>query len=313
VQVINPTGLNPLIVAKGIVTNHPYGKPVARMVKCNAAERALFQWAIFSDGLIDLKGNNASTNSYDSSNPAYSTNGQYDPNKALMNGSVGTNGTVINVGNADIMGDAATGPGGTVNIKNNGTVSGVIRDDTRVDLPPAELPTDFTGVSIPAINGTTTLTAGDYVVPSINLSGQSQLYLEGNVRIHVTGNVSVSGQGQINSSNTSNVALYIGGPSASIGGNGIINSGTPGQFQIYGLPSLTSISLGGNGALSATVYAPNAALTIVGNGDISGSLAAKSVTLTGNASVHFDEALLQSGPKIGFRVRSWLEVPTAQP
>lgn len=313
VQVINHTGLNPIIVARGIVTNHPYGKPVARMVRCNAAERALFQWAIFSNGLIDLKGNNASTNSYNSSDPAHSTNGQFDPNKALMNGSVGTNGTVINVGNADIHGDAATGPGGTVNIKNNGTVSGTIRDDTRVDLPPAELPTDFVGTNLPAINGTTTLTAGDYIVPSINLSGQSKLYFEGNVRLYVTGNVNVAGQGEFKSGSTSSVALYLGGASASIAGNGIVNAGTPLQFQVYGLPSLTSLSLSGNGAMSATVYAPNANLTIGGNGEFSGSLVANTVTLNGNASVHFDEALLDSGPKIGFRARSWQEVPTAQP
>jgi hypothetical protein len=313
IQVINPTGLNPILVSKATVTNHPYGKAVSRMVKCTSAERALFQFAIFSDGMIDLKGNNASTNSYNSSDPNHSTNGAYDPNKALQNGSIGTNGSVINVGNADIYGDAATGPGGTVNLKNNGTVSGVIRDDTRVDLPAAELPTGFVGTSLPAINTTTTLTAGDYVVPSINLSGKSMLYLEGNVRIHVTGDLSISGQGQINSASTSNVAIYLGGPSASVGGNGIINNGTPGRFQIYGLPGLTSLSLGGNGVLSATVYAPNAELTVVGNGEITGSIVAKSVILTGNASIHFDEALLQSGPKVGFRAQSWQEIPVAQP
>jgi hypothetical protein len=76
-------------------------------------------------GQIDLKGNNISTDSYDSSNPLESTNGQYDPAKAGNRGDVATNLGItdsLHVGNANIYGHTQTGAGGSVYIGPNGAI-----------------------------------------------------------------------------------------------------------------------------------------------------------------------------------------------
>ena len=64
---------------------------------------------------------------------------------------------------------------------------------------------------------------------------------------------------------------------------------------IYGLPSLTSISFGGNAAFTGTIYAPEADFSFGGGGnntyDYVGSLVTNSCKLNGHANFHYDESL----------------------
>jgi hypothetical protein len=76
---------------------------------------------------IDLNGNNILTDSFDSANPLYSTNGLYDPNpnKVRDNGDIAAHFGItnsINAGSANIWGRGATGPGGLVSVGPNGAV-----------------------------------------------------------------------------------------------------------------------------------------------------------------------------------------------
>src|SRR5216684_2050124 len=77
---------------------------------------------------IDYKGNNFTTDSFDSADPAYSTNGLYPSGRLDMtkaNGDMVTDGTITNsfvVGNANIKGHVATGPNGNVSIGAYGSV-----------------------------------------------------------------------------------------------------------------------------------------------------------------------------------------------
>ncbi len=321
IQVINPSSENPVFVAKATVTNHPYGKPVSRMAKVIGYERALFSYAVFSDGQID--GVNA--DSYDSSNPLYSTDGQYDPDKKRDRGDVGTNSTVtdtIDVGIA-IYGTASVGPGGTVSggivgpfgTPNNTVATGYFRDDTRVDIPPPSLPSNFSpSVSYGNLNSGT-VSSGDYTATSLG----GGVVFEGNVRIHVKGNIGVSGNKEIKVTPGSKVEIYVDGD-MDIGGNGFVNPGNPTTLQLYGMATSKSINLHGNGAFSGAIYAPTADLTLKGGGNsgvIYGSVVVKSYNANGGAAgkvwVHYDEALKQSGPSVGYRATSWQELPVAQP
>src|SRR5205823_688513 len=85
----------------------------------------LFGFAIAASSTIDLGGNGTRVDSFDSSDPNRSTDGQYDSTKATANGNVVTSLRIpnsMNVGNADIYGKVSTGPHGTVTIGPQGSI-----------------------------------------------------------------------------------------------------------------------------------------------------------------------------------------------
>ncbi|MEY2408555.1 MAG: hypothetical protein QOF48_1225 [Verrucomicrobiota bacterium] len=98
---------------------------LGRGVRVTAARDVLFVKGMVAKDAIDLNGNGVSTDSFDSSNPAYSTGGLYDPAKAKDSGDIAVNASIvnsINLGNADIHGHASTGPNGTISMGPSGGV-----------------------------------------------------------------------------------------------------------------------------------------------------------------------------------------------
>ena len=149
---------------------------LARKVKVIANLDAIFARGMVAKEWIDLHGNNVSSDSFDSSNPAFSNNGQYDPNplRTRDNGDIASNSSLTNSisgGNANIAGHVSTGPNGSVAIGANGTVGdkawvaanmhgiqpGHIADDMNVNFPDVKIP--FTGGDIP-VGGPLTITNG---------------------------------------------------------------------------------------------------------------------------------------------------------
>lgn len=121
-------------------------------------------------GYIDLNGNNIHTDSFDSMDPRYSTNGHYYAAWHKANGDLAVNTSLsnsFNIGNADIWGSVSTGPGGAVTIGPNGVVgdntwhsggnTGIqtnhLKDDMNVSFPDAELPKNFEGYGVPPSGG----------------------------------------------------------------------------------------------------------------------------------------------------------------
>jgi hypothetical protein len=110
-----------------------------------------------SVGALNLNNQNIVIDSYDSSDPAKSTNGLYDPAKRQQNGDIATDGNVLQAGNAHIYGDVSTNSGtatGTVN------VTGVIRTDFYQEPIPIGEP-GWTAINPTpsSVNGSATLTA----------------------------------------------------------------------------------------------------------------------------------------------------------
>jgi choice-of-anchor A domain-containing protein len=125
--------------------------------------------------------------------------------------------------------------------------------------------------------------------------------------------VAFSGNDFIKIDPNASLKLYVGSTSASIGGNGVLNqSGSALNFQYYGLPSNTSLALGGNAEFRGTIYAPNADFTLSGGGntvtDFIGSSITKTVKMDGKFNFHYDEALRRVGPSRGYIVTSWQEI-----
>ena len=136
-----------------------------------------------------------------------------------------------------------------------------------------------------------------------------------------TGDVATGGgSGSIQIDNGSRLELYAAAD-VTLSGNGVANGTSsattavaqqPINFQIWGTnPTAQNIDIKGNGVLSAVVYAPSAAVFINGNGDVLGSVVAKTVVMVGNAAFHYDESLADFGGSSPYGISKWTELTSA--
>ena len=282
-----------------------------------------FTAALVARSTISLDGNGIRIDSYDSANPYYSTpDGRYDPSKFNDRGDVTVYSALTNsliLGNAKIFGTVAIGPGGSTILGPSGCVGSIIyvldpnnagtiqpgrlREETGSFFPDAIPPS--LGLIVPppgnvgGINYDYVLGDGDYGLASLSLSGGRKMIVIGRAMLHVSGNFSVSGSGQITVARTASLRLYVGGPSAAIGG--VVNQNfSPLGFQYYGLPGNTNVTLAGNGAFVGVIYAPRAEVSMGTGGndaiDFLGAIVANTVRVIGHYNVHYDENLARSGP-----------------
>lgn len=304
------------------------GAPQAtRLVEVIIKPVGAFRRAILADVSINLNNHNIVIDSYDSRDPAKSTNGFYDPAKRQANGDIATNGTLISAGSAQIYGDAATNGGSVVNSTN---ITGDITNDFYQELFPVTAPTVIPAPSSPTSAQATTvlpataLTSANYILGSIHLSGSDTLHITGAAdgsptytTIVVSGDISLSGQAAIVLDPGVNVRIFAKG-NVDITGNGISNPGTPLQLQIYGCDQrdsrgntiVGSMKIAGNGGLRASVYAPtyNVSLNGGGNSDsIYGAFVGLNISMVGGQSVHYDEALSNGGLVSDYKISNWFE------
>lgn len=304
---------------------------IERRIRVVARLNSLFSKGLVAKGQINLNGNNIMTDSFDSTDPNYSTGGQYDPAKSKDNGDVATNSGLVNsigVGNAKITGRVSTGPGGSVSIGPNGSVGskawmdggnkgiepGYSSDDMNVDFPSVTPPftTGLSPVSA-TIDGVTydaVITSGPWVMSGI--SGAAKILVTGDAELYVHGNIDISGQGFIEIDSGGSLKIYANGASTKLGGNGVINNaGSATNFFYYGTPNNTSVGIRGNGQFTGTIYAPDADLDLSGGGnneeDFIGASVTKTATMNGKFNFHYDEALGKIGNDGTFKISSWNE------
>lgn len=315
-----PTALFAIVGAD----NNPYGTFQARGVLVNTRLDPMFAVAMAALQTIDFKGNNVTTDSFDSADPAHSINGMYPLGILSMinsNGDVCTDYSIINsidVGNANIKGKAKTGPGGTVAVGKNGYVTGGTSDDFDVCFPPVKLPSTTwwqgeTGNY--TYEGTSykhrILSSGDYYLPG--LSGGIFIATNINVRLLVTGNTKITGNSdEIHISPQSSLKMYVYAASFSMAGKGLVNyPNNAANFYYFGLPANTSVSFNGNASFTGSIYAPNAAFSLGGGGndkyDFVGASVTKTVVMNGHYNFHYDENLRNIGPAKGFVPTRWTE------
>ena len=306
---------------------------IARAVQVNAVKRPRFAKAMVAKQSIDMSGNDIQTDSFDSSDPNHSTtNGLYDPKTAMDKGDVsstsgGTN--ILNVGNANIKGHLQTAPGGTVNLGPNSVVGslawhaggnkglepGWSSDDLNIAFPDVERP--FTGGGLTPSSGTVTgavvkylLTGGKYEMSALTMNSKERMVIAGDTTLMVNGDVKMLGG--IDIMPGASLKIYVAGANADFGGPGINNTGKAGNFQYYGLPSNTSLSLPSNGDFTGAIYAPSAHFKLGGGGStslhFSGACVTKSIKVNGIYKFHFDEALMESGPWQNYVITSWVEL-----
>lgn len=327
----------PVVVSAAQVPGPLSGPPLSRTVQVQTKPKPAIPTpgAMVVTSTVDLSGMGIATDSFNSSDTNFSTGGLYDPRKALDHGDVVTlssQANSIQVGNGKIKGKVRTGPEGQVSVGANSSVGdmnwvntgqqgiqeGHFADDVNVDIPPATLPPSINW--LPPIPGTYPVDGTKYkyalndkahwIVPKLDGS----LYVSGGeVVLYVTDSIKVGSGMQIHIARDASLTIYMGGTSATISGQGVVNeSGLAEHFTYYGLPSNTQVTFGANAAFVGTVYAPQAAFTLGGGGnntyDFIGQCVARSVKMNGHYNFHFDEALEHVAAPTGYVVSSWDEL-----
>lgn len=222
----------------------------------------LFPGALFGSQSVRLNGN-ATIDSYDASS------GPYGGTNVRSGGHVASNGNITLTGNSTIRGDAIAGPGDTVS---GGTVTGT-RGSAAAErsLPLPSVPGNAVQVGQIRLTGNNsmTLTTGTYVATSLSISGNARLIANtggGPITIYVTGEISISG-------------------------NGVLNTGTaPRNLNLVQVGG-AAVSFSGNASFYGTVYAPQSALTLGGNGVLNGAFDGDSIHQHGNGTIHYDQSL----------------------
>jgi hypothetical protein len=256
-----------------------------------------FTDAAFGDLGVTMTGN-ACTDSYDSTVPpnTYAGTKCNDPGTPCLGG-VGTNATTsgaitLSGANACVKGGCQIGYGGaTSSISGSSQCTSTAVEPSTIAMPSVIVPslpnaspfdvaaaaTLTPGKTYGAVTGSgnsskvLTLTAGTYVMSSLELSGQSSLTIA-----------------------TGPVYVYLNGSGAALklSGNGINNTtGVATNLIFMCTDSVTNVSVVGNGTTAFGLYCPKAAVSVTGNGDVYGSIVGKTVSMVGNGTVHYDAAL----------------------
>jgi hypothetical protein len=325
----------PFLAAAGVTLGGTAGN-LYREVQVQTIDTPLFSYAIVTKSNFNMNGNNTLIDSFDSSNPLYSTAGQYNAAKRKANGSIATDASVtgdISLGNGNIYGTVFTGPGtaqsavqvgangavGTAawNASSTGVEPGYWSGDFNMNIPDVSPPATGGLTALPApVGGVVILSGGSYTISPSDPNIGAPIVVTGPTTMWVQGGYSPSGL-TIASTNNADLALYVGttggsGDSLSLAGTGTVNSpGYAANLQFYGLPSLNSFTLSGNAAFIGTIYAPDADFTGNGGGsagDSAGGMVVRSVTLHGHWGFHYDESLQNNGPSRGWIAHAWTEV-----
>jgi hypothetical protein len=241
---------------------------------------SIFRFAMFGDTGVTVSGSTY-IDSFDSRLGPY-----HVTNNANDEGNIGTNSTTtgaldLNGDDLYVAGQLSVGPG----IADPETVVSGFDEDLISGTPPVVSSPDFPlpAVTIPegltcthfSLQGsvTWTLDPGTYCFSELDVRGGATLTSSGPVTIYLSESLTFSG------SSTIGVA------------------GNPSQFMFL-MASGTSVEIEseitGNSTLYAAMYGPDAAIEIKGDAEIYGSVVGNTVSIIGDAQLHFDEALADS-------------------
>ena len=302
-------GSIPTIYSTGYVTVPITGAILSRKVKVTAQTEALINVPLGAVGNINMNGNSVATDSWNSHDPNLSNNGAYTSSKTSTNGSVASVQGIVNIGQHTIDGNLYLGPTATYTSGSN-QVTGTIYNDYNVQFPNAVLPT-ASWLPAVAVSGAYDFTvSGNYVVTdSKNITVEPGVTVTLKLTATSFNPSSITVNGGLTNSGT--LTMYQVSGTASMSGNSAPGVTRPQNFYYYGLPGVTSVTLGGNSTFIGVIYAPEASLTLNGGGNannLEGAAIVNTVTLNGHYDFHYDESLATNGPSRGFIATSWQEL-----
>lgn len=331
-QAMTPLSTSPVYVITSLaVTGNSTRKIAQAEVALDPAQP--FPFGLFASGTscnaVTFSGggnSNPATDSYSSVNGQYGNNNQSD-----TGGDVGSNGGFVMSGHAQIGGAigvpnispsagcqynqgnlSTSGNSGEYTGNNgNGNGNGQYAGNVLTQISTETFPTPPDPSPLPPssnYNGSLTMVPGTY--GQVSASGQNTITLSpGTYNLY---SLSLSGQASVVVSPPGAVVLNFPSTSSSpinLSGQGVVAANNlPANMQInYG--GTGSVTLSGQASSYMNVNAPNASVTVSGNGDIFGRVIAKTLNWSGNGKFHFDRAdamALQSNSF--FRVISYRQV-----
>ncbi len=133
----------------------------------------------------------------------------------------------------------------------------------------------------------------------------------GDVVLHVTGDIGL-GQGcQIKINQGASLTLYLDGDLDAGNNAGINNEASPTNFELYGTSQAEQVlNLKAKSSSFGAVYAPNAIITLMADGDVYGAFTAKSFEMKSGGNFYYDEALRNvsvDDESVRFVVKQWSE------
>lgn len=269
-----------------------------------------FIGALVARQTVDGKGNIFETDSYDSFDPAHSTNGFYDATTRKAGGNLCVS-SLLAQASPIIHGRLIIAPTGTYSLGPNGSVGdlgwvgpgvqpGWYQNDFRLCWPELNPPYS-SGFPPPTGAGTNTYVLGSFnyfINGDLQLHSSQTMAVQGNATLRVTGSLNMQGTASIFLSPGASQKLFVGtsaGPATAAVLTQVNGTGNASTFQLYGLASTTAVAWTGNANYLGLIYSPEAEVTLGGGGsilyDYQGGIAAKSISLNGHFAVHFDEYL----------------------
>lgn len=304
-------------------------RALALMIGISGFANAGHAQALVAKTNITMSGN-VLIDSFDSSNPNYSTNGYYISSRRKDSGDIvltdnSTNSSIVLSvslgGSLDVFGKIYIGSNcPSVQIPTNFTAIGSlvwIATNSGVEpgwmvtyeggyLSNAPSPPFSTGLPLPTktvntLNGINYpnsyfLTSGNYKqISNVSLTSSDKILVQGNVKLHVQGNLSLAGNSQIRIGTNSSLAIYASS-SLDFSGGGVVNgTGRATNLTIYGQNTCTNIKVAGGSEFIGVIYAPFADYRQVVGGptalNFSGYIVANTATLSGKSQIHYDESL----------------------
>jgi hypothetical protein len=335
------TNTYPVITSTAYVPGPVSSPALSRTVRVNTKAKPPINMpnGMVISSTIDFSGQGIATDSFDSSDPNYSTAGQYDPLKAKDNGDVttlSTNANAFGISNGKVKGIVHTPPGGvqdvTATVGSNGSVgdnawvnggnTGFENNRFAADanvtigdvtLPPEMLTAPFANSGKYKINGFNYKYQLDGSSPIWQLSSLgSSLYVTGSNVLYISGDLIIGSGAQIYVDANSSLTIYVAG-NVNVGGNGVVNYGGLAQnFTLYGLPTDTAVDFNSNANFCGSIYAPEAYFSLGGGGSSTynfvGKAVAQTLKMNGHFNFHFDEALKESQRATGYVAASWDEL-----
>lgn len=317
----------PTITVTGYLRAPVQSNLLVRAVRVKTRINYKFNYAMLGKGTIDISGGSM-IDSYNSTDPAKSgPGGVYDPARRTADAMVATSSKLpgsVKIGNLDIYGSVAVGPGGSVD-KTSGTIGDVawvtnpindgqiqpghFTDDVNLYIPDVQMPTPFAG--LPPLGGIVggvmydyILGNGDWALPS--MSGHLKILVTGKARLYVAGSTTIGNAGSIDLTSAGSLEFFSRG-NIDIKG-GVNNPGLPKNLSFLGLPSCNLIGINAGGAFNCSIYAPQADVTVSGNGEGAGAVVANTFKLTGGMRWHYDEGLKGDPLEGRYVAASWTEL-----
>ena len=307
----------------------PYPQ-ITRRIELVAVPISAFTGALKASNSFDGPGSSGVVDSYDSKNGAYTfvANNPASPYYADSRDGDVSVGTATFTEGGPIYGNVTTG-GGTVS-KSGTSISGTIDNSVPFTLPPLVKPTYPSGYASSG-SGTATITpiqatpsvlnpnfyvyTGSLSNLVINAAVPSVPGANTEVTVVVNGDL-----GKVTIANYVKARIYFTG-NMSVKANQLVNNNVDGtspyisragQMQLYGVSptdgSTQTIAIAPPGNVYATVYAPNADITLGGNPDWFGAIVAHSFSGNGNTGFHYDKEIAAiKGVAIDYQLASYIE------